>query len=309
MKKPIVIAGNGPSLAQIDYRRLPADFDVFRCNQFYFEDKYFLGRHVTGAFLNPSVVQQQYFNFKMLEESEDYIIDQKYLVSDTPDTDSELNFPGAKNIFYLLETMPQFHELQKFLSFYYQKYFTSSIYMLITALALGYQEIYLVGLDFYQGGGMNYAFDTEKPRLLASMPNMKKRNFRDPRHSKDIDLMGLNLAKQMPEIHLYCVSEAGCLKDYVPLAQVQNQNPMTPENKGTDSIKDFLPLPHRYTGGKVTNLFQFLGLLHEYNALKGTFLGQLIRDLWIITQSVIKILIGLFRQLFRICRDRKKRKT
>ena len=299
-KKPIVIAGNGPSLAQIDYRRLPADFDVFRCNQFYFEDKYFLGRRVTGAFLNPNVAQQQYFNFKMLQESKDYIIDQKYLVSTIPDPESELNFPGAKNIFYLLETMPQFHELQKFLAFYYQKYFTSSIYMLITALALGYREIYLVGLDFYQGGGVNYAFDTEKPRLLELMPNMKKQNFQDPRHGKDIDLMGLNLAKQMPDVHLYCISETGCLKDYLPLADVRNQNPMTPEDKDPDAIKDFLPLPPRYTGGKVTNLFQFLGLLHEYEALKQTFLGQVIRDLWVIAQSVMKILIGLLRRLLRI---------
>lgn len=43
---PIVIAGNGPSLAQIDYSRLPQDFDVFRCNQY----KYFLEKKIKGAF-------------------------------------------------------------------------------------------------------------------------------------------------------------------------------------------------------------------------------------------------------------------
>ena len=45
-KKPIVIAGNGPSLAQIDYSLLPQDYDVFRCNQFYFEDKYFEAQYL-----------------------------------------------------------------------------------------------------------------------------------------------------------------------------------------------------------------------------------------------------------------------
>lgn len=32
--KKVIIAGNGPSLKEIDYSRLPNDFDVFRCNQF-----------------------------------------------------------------------------------------------------------------------------------------------------------------------------------------------------------------------------------------------------------------------------------
>ena len=153
MKKPIVIAGNGPSLAHIDYRRLPADFDVFRCNQFYFEDKYFLGRRVTGAFLNLHVEKQQYFNFKMLQQRNEYVIDQKYVISNSPDWENEVNFPGAKSTFCFLESLPQFHELQKFLAFYYDKYFTSTINMLIAALAMGYREIYMVGLDFYAGGG------------------------------------------------------------------------------------------------------------------------------------------------------------
>ena len=46
--KPIIIAGNGPSLKEIDYKRLPKEYDVFRCNQFFFEDKYYLGKDVTG---------------------------------------------------------------------------------------------------------------------------------------------------------------------------------------------------------------------------------------------------------------------
>ena len=32
-----VVAGNGPSLAKIDYERLPLKFDASRCNQFYFK--------------------------------------------------------------------------------------------------------------------------------------------------------------------------------------------------------------------------------------------------------------------------------
>ncbi|EAH6454264.1 alpha-2,3-sialyltransferase, partial [Campylobacter jejuni] len=48
--KKVIIAGNGPSLKEIDYSRLPNDFDVFRCNQFYFEDKYYLGKKCKAVF-------------------------------------------------------------------------------------------------------------------------------------------------------------------------------------------------------------------------------------------------------------------
>ncbi|EOH4430057.1 alpha-2,3-sialyltransferase, partial [Campylobacter jejuni] len=58
MKKAI-IAGNGPSLLSIDYSRLPKNYDLFRTNQFYFEDKYYLGKKVNFAFLNPGVFIEQ----------------------------------------------------------------------------------------------------------------------------------------------------------------------------------------------------------------------------------------------------------
>ena len=66
--KPIIIAGNGPSLAQIDYTRHPKDFDVFRCNQFYFEDKYFLGKNIKGVFFNYFIFKEQFFTLHYLKE-------------------------------------------------------------------------------------------------------------------------------------------------------------------------------------------------------------------------------------------------
>ncbi|EAI2324729.1 alpha-2,3-sialyltransferase, partial [Campylobacter coli] len=49
-EKNVLIAGNGPSLKEIDYRRLPDKYDVFRCNQFYFEEKYYLGKNIKSVF-------------------------------------------------------------------------------------------------------------------------------------------------------------------------------------------------------------------------------------------------------------------
>ena len=48
--KKIVIAGSGPSLKNIDYRRLPKDIDILRTNHFYKEDYYYLGKNVNYYF-------------------------------------------------------------------------------------------------------------------------------------------------------------------------------------------------------------------------------------------------------------------
>lgn len=68
--KAVLIAGNGPSLGQIDYNRLPKEFDIFRCNQFYLEEEYFVGKKLRQlffiiiCFLNN---RQLYFIYKRIE--------------------------------------------------------------------------------------------------------------------------------------------------------------------------------------------------------------------------------------------------
>ncbi|MBZ7938178.1 alpha-2,3-sialyltransferase, partial [Campylobacter molothri] len=75
MNKNAVICGNGPSLKEIDYKRLPKEYDVFRCNQFYFEDKYYLGKNIKYAFFSPSIFFEQYYTAKKLIENNEYNIE------------------------------------------------------------------------------------------------------------------------------------------------------------------------------------------------------------------------------------------
>ncbi len=70
--KKVIIAGNGPSLKEIDYSRLPNDFDVFRCNQFYFEDKYYLGKKCKAVFYTPNFFFEQYYTLKHLIQNQEY---------------------------------------------------------------------------------------------------------------------------------------------------------------------------------------------------------------------------------------------
>ncbi|WP_285657594.1 alpha-2,3-sialyltransferase, partial [Helicobacter bizzozeronii] len=107
--KPLIIAGNGPSIKDLDYSLFPPDFDVFRCNQFYFEDKYYLGKEVRGVFFNPSVFDVQMRTARELSLRQEYYFEDLFCSTSAPFANFgdniymhaqdylERHFPGAHN--------------------------------------------------------------------------------------------------------------------------------------------------------------------------------------------------------------------
>lgn len=255
--KPIIIAGNGPSLAQIDYSRLPQDFDVFRCNQFYFEPKYFLGKKIKGVFYNPYVLKEQFFTLHHLKERGEYEVedvycnitmgvwDRQWSNGRAKNLEQELkyDFPSVINIYPFLEQMSEFNALHKFYALYYEKRFTSGIVMLIVALAQGYKEIYLTGIDFYEAGGLSYAFDmNNKTNLVQRVSVFAQEGFRDEVHEKNVDVEAIKLALQIPDVKLYSLNPQSSMSELIPLAPFcENNFELISKSKGY--ICDFVPLP------------------------------------------------------------------
>ncbi|EAJ4910618.1 alpha-2,3-sialyltransferase, partial [Campylobacter jejuni] len=155
----IIIAGNGPSLKNINYKRLPREYDVFRCNQFYFEDKYYLGKKIKAVFFNPGVFLQQYHTAKQLILKNEYEIKNIFCSTfNLPFIESNdflhqfYNFfPDAKLGYEVIENLKEFYAYIKYNEIYFNKRITSGVYMCAIAIALGYKTIYLCGIDFYEG--------------------------------------------------------------------------------------------------------------------------------------------------------------
>ena len=296
--RPIVIAGNGPSLAHIDYRRLPTDFDVFRSNQFYFEDKYFLGQRITGAFLNPYPLVQQSYTYHLLQQRGEYEIQDIYFVCNTLHDEYEQgkrlaeDFPSIKNCNQYLQAMPQFHKYERFLGMYHRQKFTSVIWMLITALAQGYTEIYIVGLDFYKKGGLDYAFNSSKPNLINISPHFGDETYKNKDHTEKTDVAGLKMAQNIPGVKIYSISEISPVNEYLPLSPIINQAPMEVENKGPNAISDLCipPALQDAGGGRGVRFFRRYALLSEYEKLKGTIFVRLILDFFIVIFMSFRIL-------------------
>ncbi|MCE3036869.1 alpha-2,3 sialyltransferase [Helicobacter sp. faydin-H20] len=253
--KPIIIAGNGPSLKYIDYTRIPENYDLFRCNQFYLEDSYFLGKDITGVFFNPLVFKTQYFTLNHLINNHEYQVKDVYcnfagFDNQHQTKEVEFFFPLVKMTTNYLIKVPQLHALLKFNQYYYQKNFTSGIIMIIVAIAQGYKEIYLTGIDFYEGGGTNYAFEVKDLKNLTTMiPHFQNQDFKDTCHSKEVDLQAIAKIQELfPDIKLYSITPDSTLSKYIPLAPQQNQNSTLPVKKPQNYTKDVI-LPPNFTKG------------------------------------------------------------
>lgn len=137
------------------------------------------------------------------------------------------------------------NEIEKFHRFYFRQWPTSGIVMLYTAIAQGYREIYLTGIDFYRGGGIDYAFAINpKSNLAQKYPSFRNPAFRDIAHSQDLDVHFIQLALSIPEIKIYAISPDSTLCELLPLAPIQNQTQFVVEKKPSGYICDLMQSPN-----------------------------------------------------------------
>ncbi|HHF4198910.1 TPA: alpha-2,3-sialyltransferase, partial [Haemophilus influenzae] len=214
----------------------PKDYDVFRCNQFYFEDHYFLGKKIKKVFFNYSVIFEQYYTFLQLIKNNEYeyadIIlssflnlghsELKKIQSLLPQIDLGHNYLKKLRAF---DTHLQYHEL------YEDKRITSGVYMCAVATAMGYKDLYLTGIDFYQEKGNPYAFHHQKENIIKLLPSFSQSKSQSNIHSMEYDLSALHFLQKHYGINIYCISPESPLCNYFPLSLLNNPITFLPEEK------------------------------------------------------------------------------
>ncbi|SDD90430.1 alpha-2,3-sialyltransferase [Riemerella columbipharyngis] len=257
IEKIAVVAGNGPSLSNIDYSLLPEldQLDIFRCNQFYFEEKYFLGKDVKYAFYNPSLFFEQYYTSKQLISNNEYDIEN--IVCSTLgfcDTDrySKENFDKIfVDCIYgydIFKNLKDFNSFFRYNEIYNDRRITSGIYMCAIAIALGYKKIYIAGIDFYIGD-KDYAFNSKSSNLLKKKPEFSQELSKSYLHSINYDIEALLFLQKKYDIKFYSVCPNSPINQYIPLAtRLHLGFPILP--KPENFINDlFIPSPVAY--GKI----------------------------------------------------------
>lgn len=277
MQKYALIAGNAPSLAQIDYARLPVcknqanhknsikstqnpppqpeinneiakqdffhNFALFRVNQFYFEPKYFLGKRVDYAFLTPHYLLENHFTHSFLKFRGEYEIARTIAVT--------LGFEAADRFYnehkhcfaYILDGKEFLQKLEAFFAFiqfnelHYNARPTSGIYMCAVAVALGFKEIYIAGIDLYQST-QNYAFNEKTPNILLKDPNF---GAVGDMHSLKMDIESLEFLSKHYGAKFYSICPKSPICKYIPLAESSdNYANFITQSKGENYTKDIL---------------------------------------------------------------------
>ncbi|MBZ7997273.1 alpha-2,3 sialyltransferase [Campylobacter canadensis] len=244
--KTVIIAGNAPSLKNIDYAKLPKEYDVFRCNQFYFEEKYYLGKNIKAAFFNPFVFFEQYYTCYHLKQRQEYNIENIFCtLFNLINIENEhfINnfyscFPDAINAYDYFKKLKNFDAFCKFNELYLNNRITQGIYMCAIAIALGYSEIYLAGIDLYANGG-GYAFNTKKDNLLKLAPSFNDENSLYLSHNANFDILALEFLKKEYNVNFYSICNDSPINDFVIKASVNN-NSFNLENKKEAYINDII---------------------------------------------------------------------
>lgn len=246
----VVIAGNGPSLAEIDYTKLPIEFDIFRCNQFYFEDKYYLGNKVKKVFFRPSIFFEQYFTIRQIIERGEYSIGE-IVFAGNDSVDKEVHGNILKYAVDVVDgystyisNIKEFDVYKNFNSLYYGRYISMGVYMCAVAVACGYKEIYLAGIDFYDASTATYAFtskDKNINRLIGGVDKAKKayqnaNNF----HNINTDLEALDFLIRTYGVKIFTLSSNSVSSKYFSLSENSGGIHYKIDKKQESAIRDIL---------------------------------------------------------------------
>ena len=221
-KRALLITGNGPSLAHTDLGYLPDEFDVYRCNQFYFEEKYYTGKKIKAVFFNPGVFFEQYYTLGQLLRRGEYEVDEVFCsqmrwgsenLGSGFDGFSDL-YPGVKQVYELLSSYPKVAAYLKYNDLYLEQRITSGVLMLLVGAINGYRDIYMSGIDFYD-------------------------KAKNPCHSRQTDLEAIELIQKEFGLKIYCVSKESKLGEVFPLADKKREVNKA-ESKPRGAIKDIL---------------------------------------------------------------------
>ena len=159
LSRPVVIAGNGPSMSLVDQRHIPTNALVFRTNFFFLESEPTLGSRVDAFFW---AADQPALHRRLHAEVGSGRYEIGAFVSPL---DLNRSKSDRWNPVFAAAFQPSFdhwailaHEPRIARAMSQRPLPTSGLQMLATAAVVGFRDIHLAGIDFYQDLGVRYSY-------------------------------------------------------------------------------------------------------------------------------------------------------
>jgi alpha-2,3 sialyltransferase len=251
--KGILVVGNGPSAAAIDFRRLPRNVKFMRMTNFFFEEKYYAGKRVDYYTEYIKRLDNQYFNIRSLAERKEYDIDMQNVYI-TVMFEANKHFPSVKMATPLIQQNPAVAEFRCFYEYYYGQYLPTGIAAIALAASLGFKQVYLTGFDFFSNDS-EHCYKTDPPVFNLAFSELRdtgelydsatsKENVQQ-KHPTEMTIQFLELLKkEFSTTQFLSVSESSLITRHVGLAPVMYEDSWyVPEDKPTNYLRDWLPLP------------------------------------------------------------------
>jgi len=228
----ILVVGNGDSFIEIDYRRLPKEHKVMRFNEFYKEDKYYVGKKVDYFLGYSRSLDENYYSVRLLNTSGEYEVDMLNGIYATVLFEPNKHFPTVKLATHLIQQNVAIAEFRCFYEYYYEQYLPTGMQGIALAATLGFNNIYLAGFDLFLNPVVSHPFDEEKHSEESFLQVHK-------RHPQDMQIEFLSLLqKEFPNTKFLSICENSAINQYVKMAPIIHSEPCyIAELKGENRLK------------------------------------------------------------------------
>lgn len=221
-----LVAGNGPSLATILPGRVLGQDRIVRANNFFFEDRFYLGQRVDLVLIG-GAQRLSPFLFETLRQA----LTQYHLGAWSAYT------PGVTRVGRRFLTQPylpyrvanaRVAKAVETLEARYQALLSTGVKSLLMAHALGARQIILAGVDLY-AGPQRYVYQpgTHQRALLGA--DLATRGCDSAFHAADLDRAMIAWLAEQPDLSLTRAADSPALNAVLDLAPVR---PGTPPEAG-----------------------------------------------------------------------------
>lgn len=242
--RPLVIVCSGPSVADVDYHRIPDNPVIFRLNLFFLERDFFFGRHVDAYFwaVYREVIQDELYE---LTRDRQYDVDAYFypmrLVRDIrshrleTDRMHEKAFRPAYDHWNLLATVPEIARIMMV-----RPLPTIGLQALAAGLILGFREIHIIGMDFYRSTDRRYGYEIPDRVKSKASPIHFRAGYEPGAHSFENDTYVFSLLQRLfPEAGIYSLSPKSYLSTLTGTSPLQEkENRLFVQKDKTDHMED-----------------------------------------------------------------------
>jgi alpha-2,3 sialyltransferase len=227
INRPLLLVCNGPSMIDIDYKRIPKDPVIIRVNHFYLENDYYFGKHVDAFFwsIYHEILQDNLFFIinEGLYAIDTFfcpmpLINKEKKERNTIDSAQDKLFQPRHDHWRIIASEPSLSRLMMS-----RPMPTTGLQALATALILGFKKIHIIGMDFYQASNNRYAFDipTEiRKRISAKHYNL---GYESKVHNLKTDLKALKMIQSIfSSAKIYSLSKKSYLANLVEISPKTN---------------------------------------------------------------------------------------